>query len=124
MEINPLYYIALYSAIFTMIITACIATAWNLVNSHFENKKIKLLLALLQDYINGNISDKELTHKTLKLFKPRKGDKQLPRQILLSEKEATQLLIALDQLDDKHKNDQTKKLEYKLWRFVNKEKAS
>lgn len=123
MKTNPLYYIALYSILFAMILTVCVGTVWNLIRIYFDKKKNKQLLVFIQDYINGTITDKELVNHLLTLY-PGKEDKQLPRQILLSEKEATQLLIALDQLDDKYKNDRTKKLEYKLWRFVNKEKAS
>jgi hypothetical protein len=124
METDPIYYFIFYSLLFGITMTACIAAIWNLVHKHFENKEIIQLRVFLQNYIDGLITDKELTHKTLILFGPRKGERRLSSQMLISDKEATQLVIALDQLVDRHKTDDIKRLEYKLWRFANKEKAS
>ncbi|GKX27873.1 hypothetical protein SH1V18_03530 [Vallitalea longa] len=122
MDTNPLYYIGLYCVLFAMIATACVGTVWNLIKMYFENKKNKQVLVFLQDYIRGKITDKELVNNLLLLY-PGKGDK-LISTIPINKKEATALIIALDQIVDKHKSDDIKRLEYKLWCFVNKEKAS
>ncbi len=122
-ETDPIYYLVFYITLFSMFLTLCIAATWNLVKLYFENEKTKQLLAFLQDYIDGNISDKELVHKTLTLYKPRKGDKLMPKELLIDEKEAVVLLNALDQIVDRHKADDIKQMEYKIYRFLNKEKS-
>ncbi|MCT4686056.1 hypothetical protein [Vallitalea sp.] len=110
------------TALLTMIITACIATIWNLIKIYFENRKNKQLLVFIQDYIDGDISDKELVNSILKFY-PRKGDKLIPA-MLISQNEASVLLIALDKMADSDKSDEIKRLEYKLWQFATKKKAS